>query len=71
MFRPPIALSSRNRFIFILSPSFVSGFRTVTSSFTDVLSIYLKRWTPHLSNMASGPIVNIRRDVDDKFYRYR
>jgi hypothetical protein len=21
--------------------------------------------------MASGPTVNIRRDVDDKFYRYR
>jgi len=27
MFRPPIALTNRNRSIFILSPSFVSGFQ--------------------------------------------
>jgi len=46
MFRPPIALENRNRSIFILSPSFVSGFWTVTSSFTDVLSIHSQALNP-------------------------
>lgn len=36
MFRPPIALAYRKRSVFILSPSFVSGFRTVNNSFADV-----------------------------------